>query len=51
MGAVKRPDTQAQLASMDLFYEGLAGQDAVKRLSEQSQRYGRVVKSTGMKVE
>jgi tripartite-type tricarboxylate transporter receptor subunit TctC len=49
--ALKRPDTQAQLASMDLFYEGLAGQDAVKRLSEQSQRYGRVVKSTGMKVD
>jgi tripartite-type tricarboxylate transporter receptor subunit TctC len=49
--ALKRPDTQAQLASMDLFYEGLAGQEAVKRLSEQSQRYGRVVKSTGMKVE
>ncbi len=49
--ALKRPDTQAQLANMDLFYEGLAGQDAVKRLSDQSQRYGRVVKSTGMKVE
>ena len=49
--ALKRPDTQAQLASMDLFYEGMTGQDAVKRLSDQSQRYGRVVKSTGMKVE
>jgi tripartite-type tricarboxylate transporter receptor subunit TctC len=49
--ALKRPDTQAQLASMDLFYEGLAGREAVKRLSDQSQRYSRVVKSTGMKVE
>lgn len=49
--ALKRPDTQAQLAGMDLFYEGLTGQDAVKRLTDQSQRYGRVVKSTGMKVE
>jgi len=49
--ALKRPETQAQLHGMDLFYEGLTGQDAVKRLSEQSQRYGRVVKSTGMKVE
>lgn len=49
--ALRRPDTQAQLASMDLFYEGLTGQDAVKRMNEQSQRYGRVVKSTGMKVE
>ena len=49
--ALKRPDTQAQLNSMDLFYEGLTGSDAVKRLSDQSQRYGRVVQSTGMKVE
>jgi len=49
--ALKRSDTQAQLASMDLFYEGLTGAEAVKRLADQSQRYGRVVKSTGMKVE
>jgi len=49
--ALKRHETQSQLSSMDLFYEGLTGPDAVKRLSEQSQRYGRVVKSTGMKVE
>ncbi len=49
--ALNRPDKQTQLASMDLFYEGLIGVDAVKRLSDQSQRYGRVVKSTGMKVE
>ena len=49
--ALKRPDTQAQLGSMDLFHEGLTGQDAVKRLNDQSQRYGRIVKSTGMKVD
>ncbi len=49
--ALNRPDKQTQLAGMDLFYEGLIGADAVKRLSDQSQRYGRVVKSTGMKVE
>ena len=49
--ALKRPDTQAQLAGMDLFYEGLTGPAAAKRLSDQSQRYGRVVQSTGMKVE
>ena len=49
--ALKRPDTQAQLASMDLFYEGLTGPEAVKRLSDLSQRYGRIIKSTGMKVE
>ena len=49
--AFKRADTQAQLDSMDLFYEGLTGPAAAKRLSDQSQRYGRVVQSTGMKVE
>ena len=49
--ALKRPDTQSQLAGMDLFYEGLIGTDAAKRLGDQSQRYGRVVKATGMKVD
>jgi tripartite-type tricarboxylate transporter receptor subunit TctC len=49
--ALKRPDTQAQLAGMDLFYEGLTGAEAVKRLSDLSQRYGRIIQSTGMKVE
>jgi tripartite-type tricarboxylate transporter receptor subunit TctC len=49
--ALKRPETQAQLVSMDLFYEGLTGPEAVKRLSDLSQRYGRIIKSTGMKVE
>lgn len=49
--ALKRPDTQAQLASMDLFYEGLTGTDAAKRLSDLAQRYVRTIQSTGMKVE
>jgi tripartite-type tricarboxylate transporter receptor subunit TctC len=49
--ALKRPDTQAQLVSMDLFYEGLTGTDATKRLADLSQRYGRTIKATGMKVE
>jgi len=49
--ALKRPDTQAQLASMDLFYEGLIGAEAAKLISDLSQRYDRIIKSTGMKVE
>ena len=49
--ALKRPDTQAQLASMDLFYECLTGTDAAKRLSDLAQRYARTIQSTGMKVE
>lgn len=49
--ALKRPETQAQLANMDLFYEGLTGADANKRLADLSQRYGRTIQATGMKVE
>jgi len=49
--ALKRPDTQAQVASMDLFYEGLIGAEAAKRISDLSQRYERIIQSTGMKVE
>jgi len=39
------------LASMDLFYEGLIGAEAAKRISDLSQRYERIIQSTGMKVE
>lgn len=49
--ALQRPETQAQLAGMDLFYEGQTGAEAARRLNAQSQRYRRVVQSTGMKVE
>jgi hypothetical protein len=49
--SLKRPNTQAPLASMDLFYEGLIGTDAAKRISDLSQRCERIITSTGMKVE
>lgn len=49
--AFKRPDTQARLNALDLFYEGLGGQDAGKRLAELSARYARIAKATGMQPE
>lgn len=49
--ALKRPETQSQLASMDLFYEGLVAPQDTKRLSDLSQRYSRVIKAVGMKVD
>jgi hypothetical protein len=33
---------------MDLFYEGLIGNDAAKRISDLSQRCERIITSTGM---
>ena len=49
--ALARPDVQARLANLDLHYEGLTGAAASKRLSDLSERYGRVVRATGMKVD
>ena len=53
-GGEKRAGLGALIAHKIDFrfaFPGLTGADAVKRLADQSQRYGRVVKSTGMKVE
>jgi tripartite-type tricarboxylate transporter receptor subunit TctC len=49
--ALARPDVQARLSNLDLHYEGLTGAAASKRLADLSERYGRVIKATGMKVE
>lgn len=49
--ALNRPDVQARLANLDLHYEGLTGAAAAKRLAELSDRYSRVIRATGMKVE
>ncbi|WP_171016070.1 tripartite tricarboxylate transporter substrate binding protein [Ramlibacter sp. 2FC] len=49
--ALTRPDVQARLVNLDLHYEGLTGAAASKRLAELSERYSRVIRSTGMKVE
>ena len=49
--ALARPDLQARLLNLDLQYEGLTAATASKRLSDLSDRYGRVINGTGMKVE
>lgn len=49
--ALARPDVRARLEGLDLHYEGLAGAAAGKRLAEVSERYGKVIRVTGMKVE
>ncbi|MBL0426330.1 tripartite tricarboxylate transporter substrate binding protein [Ramlibacter alkalitolerans] len=49
--ALARPDLRARLEGLDLHYEGLAGAAAGKRLAELSDRYGKVIRVTGMKVE
>jgi tripartite-type tricarboxylate transporter receptor subunit TctC len=49
--ALARSDVRARLANLDLFYEGLTGAAASKRLQDLSDRYARVIKVTGMKVE
>ncbi|MDI9332513.1 MAG: tripartite tricarboxylate transporter substrate binding protein [Alphaproteobacteria bacterium] len=49
--ALQRPDIQTRLANLDLFYEGLSGEPAQKRMTDLSVRYARIVKSTGMQPE
>lgn len=49
--ALARPDVRARLEGLDLHYEGLTGAAAGKRLADLSDRYGKVIRATGMKVE
>ena len=49
--ALAQPEVKQRLANLDLFYEGLTGADAVRRLADLSLRYGKVIQATGMKVE
>ncbi|MEJ8839267.1 Bug family tripartite tricarboxylate transporter substrate binding protein [Ramlibacter sp. AN1133] len=49
--ALARPEVRARLEGLDLHYEGLAGAAASRRLAELSDRYGKVIRVTGMKVE
>ena len=49
--ALAHPDVRAQLANLDLFYEGLAGNAAQARLTAQGERFARIIRATGMKIE
>ncbi|TFZ03925.1 Bug family tripartite tricarboxylate transporter substrate binding protein [Ramlibacter humi] len=49
--AVARPEVRNQLDNLDMHYEGDAGAAAARRLADLSDRYGKVIRATGMKVE
>jgi tripartite-type tricarboxylate transporter receptor subunit TctC len=49
--AFARPEMRARMKSLDMNYEGLVGAAAAQRLSALSDRYARVIKATGLKVE
>jgi tripartite-type tricarboxylate transporter receptor subunit TctC len=49
--ALARADVRTRLEGLDLHYEGLTGAAAGKRLADLSERYGKVIRATGMKVE
>ena len=48
---LKRPEIQARLAALDMAVEAQTGAAASQRLAELSERYARLVRATGMKVE
>ena len=47
--ALARADVRARLENLDLHDEGLGSAAAAKRLTELSERYGKVIRATGMK--
>ncbi|MBS0506564.1 MAG: tripartite tricarboxylate transporter substrate binding protein, partial [Proteobacteria bacterium] len=49
--ALTKPEVKQRLLDLDLVYEGLTGAASGKRLAELSERYGRIIKATGMKVD
>jgi tripartite-type tricarboxylate transporter receptor subunit TctC len=49
--ALGKPDLRAKLQSLDMHHEGQQGPAAAKRLADLSERYGKVIRATGMKVE
>ena len=49
--ALAQPEFRQRLNTLDMFPEGLTGADATRRLQELSDRYGRVIRATGMTTE
>jgi len=49
--AMKRPEVQKRLDLLDIQPNGATGADAVRILNEASERYGRIIKATGMNVD
>ncbi len=50
-GVLAQPGFRQRLNTLDMFPEGLAGAAAARRLQELSERYGRIIKATGMTAE
>lgn len=50
-GILARPEFQARLAELDMRFEGLTGAAAQQRLAQLSDRYGRVIRATGMRAD
>ncbi|AEG94206.1 Bug family tripartite tricarboxylate transporter substrate binding protein [Ramlibacter tataouinensis] len=50
-GALARQEIRSRLGSLDMHHEGTAGTAAARRLANLSERYGQVIRATGMKVE
>ena len=51
LDALRRPDIQARLTTLDLQVDGAVGAAASKRLADLSAQYGRIAKATNMKVD
>ncbi|WHZ12547.1 MAG: BUG/TctC family periplasmic protein [Burkholderiaceae bacterium] len=49
--AMKRPEVQKHMNLLDIQPNGATGADAARILKDASERYGRIIKDTGMKVE
>ena len=49
--ALAQPDVKAQLAKLDLFVEGDTAKTASERLQAQHDRYARLIKAAGIKLE
>ena len=51
LGALQKPEVQNRLNELDMAYEGLTGSAAARRLSDLNNKYGVVIRATGMKVD
>jgi len=51
LDVMARPEMRERLKTLDMAWEGLTGSDAERRLQRLSDRYGRIIRATGMKVD
>jgi tripartite-type tricarboxylate transporter receptor subunit TctC len=49
--ALAKPEIRQRLDNLDLHYEGIVGAAASQRLHDNYERYGKVIRAMGMKVE